>query len=93
MGEKLKTEVTLDLNELDANDIGIEIVFGQKKNDEIHDIIFVNEMKPTKIDGKIVTYSTDIFVTKAGVFDYAFRIFPKNDLLPHRQDFNLLKWI
>lgn len=93
LGEKLKAEVTLDLNELDSKDIGIEIVFGQKRNEEVHDIIFVNEMKPTKIDGKIVTYSTDIFVTKAGVFDFAFRIFPKNSALPHRQDFNLLKWI
>jgi glycogen phosphorylase/synthase len=28
----------------------------------------------------------------AGVFDIAFRITPKNPLLPHRMDFNLVKW-
>jgi hypothetical protein len=29
----------------------------------------------------------------AGVYEYGFRIFPKNADLPHRQDFGLVKWI
>ena len=50
-------------------------------------------MKMTSDENHFVTYYCEIPITSAGVFDFAFRIFPKNNLLPHRQDFSILKWI
>jgi hypothetical protein len=45
------------------------------------------------IDNHIVTFTCDIPIDQPGVYNYVFRLFPKNSLLPHRQDFNLVKWI
>jgi hypothetical protein len=45
------------------------------------------------VNGNIVTFFIEIPTLQAGVFDYAFRLYPKHPLLPHRQDFNLVKWI
>ena len=35
----------------------------------------------------------EIIIMVAGVFNYAFRVYPKNAALPHRQDFAYVKWI
>ena len=43
-------------------------------------------------DGDIVTYHMKKDVKYSGVFRYAFRVYPWNDLLPHRQDFAYMKW-
>ena len=44
-------------------------------------------------DGNIVTYELKNKLREAGVFRYAFRIYPTNALLPHRQDFAYVRWI
>ena len=93
LGEKFVAEIVLDLNEISPNDIGIEVIFGQKEMDEVKNIISKYEMEQIHSDNNIVTYKTHVFVTRSGVFDYAFRMYPKNPLLPHRQDFNLIKWL
>jgi len=93
LGEKFVAEITIDLNELSPEDVGIEVIFGQKIKDEVKEITSKYEMRIEKTENNIVTYKTEIFTTRSGVFDYAFRMFPKNPLLPNRQDFNLIRWI
>jgi glycogen phosphorylase/synthase len=93
LGEVFAAEITLNMNELSGTDIGIEILFGQKVNDEIDHITYKEEMQMTSVDGNKVTFKCEIPSNQGGVFDYAFRVFPKNPLLPHRQDFNLIKWL
>ncbi|MEI7596051.1 MAG: alpha-glucan family phosphorylase [Bacteroidota bacterium] len=92
LGDNFYAELTLDTHELDAEDIGIEIIFGQKTNDEVKEIESKYELKIAKIEGSVVKFICDIPSTKAGVFDYAFRMYPKHTDLPHRQDFYLIKW-
>lgn len=93
MGESFKTEIVLDTNELSSEDIGIEVLFGQKENDEVKKILFKEEMKLIKSEGHFVTFNCEIPTNSAGVFDFAFRIFPKNKNLAHRQDLKILKWV
>jgi len=93
LGEKYVAEIVLDLNEISPDDIGVEVIFGHKDKDVVKNIVYKNEMVRVKSENSIVTFKTQIFVTRSGVFDYAIRVFPKNPLLPHRQDFNLLKWL
>jgi len=93
LGEKFVAEICLNLNELSPEDIGIEVLFGHKEMDEVKEIFYNMEMKLISKDNSIATYQTEIFVTHSGVFDYAFRMFPKNPMLPHRQDFNLVRWL
>ncbi len=93
MGEKFIAEIALDTNEISAENIGIEVLFGQKENDVVKKIIHKEEMKMVNVDGHFVTFKCQIPTDSAGVFDFAFRIFPKNKNLPHRQDLKILKWV
>jgi len=93
LGEPFKAEIILDLNELSGTDIGIEVLFGKKVNDVIQAPSFIKEMKLDKSERNIASYTCSISINQAGVYDYIFRLYPRNPLLPHRQDFNLVKWI
>lgn len=93
LGENFMAEIVLNVNELSANDIGLEVIFGHKIKDEVKKISFVEEMTVAGVNGNIVTFFIEIPTLQAGVIDYAFRLSPRHPLLPHRQDFNLVKWI
>ncbi|MFA6949115.1 MAG: alpha-glucan family phosphorylase [Lentimicrobiaceae bacterium] len=93
LGENFVAEIVLNVNELSPSDIGLEVIFGQKENGEVNKIAFIEEMTVAGVDVNIVTYFIEIKTIQAGVYDFAFRLYPKHPLLPHRQDFNLVKWI
>lgn len=95
LGYELNPYVVLNLGELSANDIGVEVVFIYKRKEEdgFDKIVFKSELNTIETNGKLVTFSGKIPITQSGVFEHGFRIFPKNPLLPNRQDFPLLKWI
>jgi hypothetical protein len=93
LGENFVAEIVVNVNELNANDIGLEVLFGHKVNDEVKKISFIEEMAVAGVNGNIVSFFIEIPTLQAGVFDYAFRLFPRHPMLPHRQDFNLVRWI
>jgi alpha-glucan phosphorylase-like protein len=93
LGERYQVEIVLDLKDLHSNDVGVEILFGKKKNDQMEKLLDVIELHAVEENGGIVRYAIDIDATITGVFDFAFRVFPTNTLLPHRQDFNLVRWM
>ena len=92
-GENFKAEITLDLSNLNASEIGVEVLFGQKENDKVEKIIFTKQLVLKEFEKSIAKYVCNFEILKPGVFDYVFRIYPKNELLPHRQDFCLVKWV
>lgn len=52
--------------------------------------------KPLKVvsqNGSIVTYELDTKLTDAATYRYALRMYPKSDMLPHRQDFAYVRWL
>ncbi len=93
LGENFQAEIVINLGDLSQEDIGIEVIFGQKENDEVTKITRSEEMQMVSIENNQATFVCEIPASKSGVYDYAFRIFPKSQHLPHRQDFNLIKWI
>jgi phosphorylase/glycogen(starch) synthase len=93
LGDKFKAEIHISLNELSGVALGVEVLFGQKENDEVKKPLFVYEMTVEKAVNNVLIFKCDIAVNTAGVYDYAFRMFPKNDELPHRQDFALVRWL
>jgi phosphorylase/glycogen(starch) synthase len=94
IGKEYLGEVILDLNELSPDDIGVEIVIAEMINDEKQiKLTYKQEFKLVDLKGRIATYQVDIVPTKTGAYDFGIRIFPKHKELPHRQDFNFLKWI
>ncbi|MCX6257784.1 MAG: alpha-glucan family phosphorylase [Bacteroidia bacterium] len=92
LGKTYHCEVHIDLNEMPESDLGVELVTGTGNDDDIR-ILSVDELQLKQIKDRKATYVTDVSLSKPGVLNYGFRIFPKNPLLPHRQDFGLVKWI
>ena len=93
VGEKYHFEVTLDVQNLQPEDIGVEMVVAQQiVGRESVDVKRTIELQRTKVEGQLVTYALDFTPDEAGTFDYALRIFPQNKHLPHRMDFALVKW-
>ncbi len=93
LGDNFDVEVTLDINGINSNDIGVEIIIGKKVFDKIEEIYQITDLIKTEIKGSAVTYSSSIQISDSGVLDLAFRIYPKSEFLAHRQDFDLVKWI
>ena len=93
LGEPFKAELVLDFKELKNTDFGVEVVFVQKSPDGSREIVSVYEMERLRTEGSQVSFSCEVAAKRAGVFNYAFRLFPRHSLLSHRQDFNLVKWI
>lgn len=93
LGDDFVAELDIQLNGLEATDIGVEIVFGRKENDQISSFIHLEEMEQIHTDDTMATFRCSIPATKAGVFDYAFRLYPKHKSLKYRQIFPLVKWV
>ncbi len=93
LGDKLCAKIKLRINELSKNDIGVEIIIGQKTDDTVKNILYQHELKIIEAQHNTVTYYIEVPTERIGVFDYALRIFPKSPLLANRQDFSLMRWI
>jgi phosphorylase/glycogen(starch) synthase len=94
LGTSYHGAVELDLNELLPSDIGVEIVIADLVGGEnIPKVSFTQEFELEKVVERRAHYKIDITPNRPGVFEFGIRIFPKNKNLPHRQDFNYLRWI
>ncbi len=94
IGDYLEAKLVLNLNQLSADDVGVEAVFTQNiPSQNLINIARIEPMPITHVNKHIVTYGIRVQISRTGVFDYAFRIFPRSADLPHRQDFNLVRWM
>lgn len=90
VGESYPIEVVIDRKGLD-NCIGIELVVTSSEDGYVkHNSI--EELNVVKTDGSLTYYKLDYSLKNAGAFKYAFRMFPQNSDLPHRQDFSYVRW-
>ncbi len=92
-GKHFVAELVLRIPGLQAADIGVEIVMGNKANGDIKEISFRKALQATPLDDGKVKYTCDFPLEQAGVHDYAFRIFPTHPDLKYRMDFPLVKWV
>jgi starch phosphorylase len=90
VGEPYNISVTLS-NVAMENSIGIELVLNFQKQDGSH-VIKTVELNQVRAENGTVTFETEYSLRKAGIFNYAFRMFPKNADLPHRQDLCYVRW-
>ena len=91
VGEIYPLRIVLDTHNLNDKGIGVELVV-VKSNAKEH-LFDVKELALTKTEGSIMYFNLDYQMNMAGTFKYAFRMFPKNEDLPHRQDFCYVRWI
>ena len=88
---RLDLQVVLNTAGLGTS-LGVDLVAYQEIDGEVH-FDCADELKVSKVEGDIVTYTLNREVRTSGVFRYAYRVYPVNEHLPHRQDFAYIKWI
>ena len=92
-GENFEAEIIFNIPGLGIDDIGVEILMGNKVNGDVDKITFKKELKPVDFIDEKAKYVCIFPLQNAGVHDYAFRIFPKHPHLIYRMDFPLVKWV
>lgn len=88
-----RIEAVVDVDGLAPEDIGVELIIAEQiESGKRIKILDKMELEITKVEGSQVYYAINSIPTYTGSFDVALRVYPKNDLLPHRMDFALVKW-
>ncbi len=92
VGEKFEVSITLALNGINAKDIGLEVLFFQRK-DENH-LLLRNSANFKLVESNAYegVYKVSLDPQLAGVYEYGFRVSPRHPLMAHRQDLNLIYW-
>ena len=90
-GKDYKLTCVIDEKGLD-DAIGVEQVVTYTNAEGREYIYAVNPMKMVKREGNLFTFEMIAGLSNAGSFKVAYRMFPKNDALPHRQDFCYVRW-
>ncbi len=90
-GTKYNIEVVVDEAGLD-NAIGVELVTLVTDKDGEDHVYQVTPFELKGSDGNKYTFACSHTIDNAGSFKVCYRLYPKNDKLPHRQDFCYVKW-
>ena len=85
--------VTYVVDEKGLNDaIGIELVTTHVNEDGEEVIYSIQPLEMIKKEGNLHTFQCKQTISNSGSFKAAYRMFPKNEALPHRQDFCYVRW-
>ena len=88
------TTLTYTIDEQGLQDaVGLEFVMLDNNPTDDVTIHKVLPFKMVKNNGNLYTFQLEFDSADAGAFKCAVRMYPKNDLLPHRQDFSYVKWV
>lgn len=89
-GEEYDITIVIDEKGLD-DAIGVESVIThiQNGNERIYSVI---PLELISRNGNLYTFKGKSCISNAGSFKQSFRMYPKNKLLPHRQDFCYVRW-
>ncbi len=91
-GQKYNIRIVIDEAGLE-DAIGLELVTLSTDKDGVDHIYSVEPFKVTGHQGNEYTFELQHMLNNAGSFKVGYRMFPKNDLLPHRQDFCFVRWL
>ena len=89
----MESEVVLDLAGLSPEDVGVEMIFAvtdKKNRPHIQEKL---DYEVRSFENGVATYHASILPDRTGMYQIGVRVYPKNQLLPHRQDFPLTKWL
>lgn len=90
-GKKYTIQYVIDENGLD-DALGLELITLQADSNGQDHIHKVEPFKMVKREGNLYTFELEHMLGYAGSFKVAYRLYPKNENLPHRQDFCYVKW-
>ena len=93
VGDKAVIKVELDTHNLNDKGIGVELVAVRTSlhnNDKLYE---VEPLKMVKSEGSHLFFENTYQVDYAGGMKFALRMYPQNELLPHRMDFCYVRWL
>ncbi len=90
-GKTYNVKIVVDEAGLD-DAVGIELVTIRTDKDGQDKVYSVEPFKVTGRDGNKFTFEGTHNLDNAGSYKVAYRMYPKNENLPHRQDFCYVKW-
>lgn len=93
VGEDYNIEIVIDIDGIKDKGIGIELVVTKLDKNNVDSLFDVEELELVKTEDSKMFFNINYQLDKAGSFKYGFRIFPKNEDLPHRMDFCFVRWI
>ncbi len=91
-GQKYPIHIVIDEAGLE-DAVGLELVTLSTDKEGVDHIYSVEPFKVVAHEGSRYTFELEQRINNAGAFKVAYRMFPKNDLLPHRQDFCFVRWL
>ncbi len=81
------------IDEAGLNDaVALELVALRTDKEGVDHIYSVEPFKMVGHEGNNYTFELEHILNNAGSFKVAYRMYPKNEHLPHRQDFCYVKW-
>ncbi len=93
IGEMYNINIVIDVDGLNDKGIGIELVATKSGKNNVDMLYDVEELQLVKTEGSKMFFGIEYQLNMAGSFKYGFRMFPKNEDLPHRMDFCFVRWI
>ena len=93
LGNEFKAEVVLNIGNLNPEEIGVEILFAAADAKGKLHIQERYEFSPVESQDGQAKYVATINPDRSGLYQVAGRIYAKNAKLPHRQDFELVRWL
>ena len=93
LGGDFEAEISLKIASLSVSDVGVELVIFKRVEEEELKLAYAEELQLKEQNDQVCVFSCKVKPTVAGVYEYGFRIFPKNSLLAHQQDFPLMRWV
>ncbi len=93
LGTCYETEIMLNIGEINPKHLGLEMVLAQQNKGGKLSVSETFEFKLKDYKEGIATFVCKVIPDKTGTYQVACRMFATNELLPHRQDFELVKWL
>ncbi len=94
VGDTLGFQAVIDVKDIkDKNGIGVELVAirtSLHNNDKLYG---TKPLKLVKTEGSRLYFELTYQLNYAGSMKFAMRMYPQNELLPHRMDFAYVRWI
>ena len=94
VGDTLGFQAVIDIKDIkDKNGIGVELVAirtSMHNNDKLYG---TKPLKLVKTEGSRLYFELPYQLNYAGSMKFAMRMYPQNELLPHRMDFAYVRWM
>ena len=93
VGDKFRVAVELDTKGLNDTGIGVELVAirtSTHNNDKLYE---VEPLLLKQVEGSHLFFENTYQLDYAGGMKFGLRMYPQNELLPHRMDFCYVRWL